>query len=263
MLLPDLACVGLSDELGVDHWGLKIVKLVAFPDLIPSLHMANVSLDTDLTAPYLLQPSRPHFTSKSMFLASNNGDSDSDSSSSEDDGYFSHSPQNTSIASLSSNASRSYSDLPSLSHCPKLTKPPSKHFVANIAPLSPINPKLQSPMPYPTFPFTRVHRSTHPVAAKTDSRLPFFSFTRTPEGSSLTADVHLLATLFPPHERHMVICSGELDSADFRLEGRDSYDGDEFESSRSHSLKCLQIDLRRFGLGMYTSCAQSYNSLAP
>jgi len=46
----------------------------------------------------------------------------------------------------------------------------------------------------------------------------------------------------------MVICSGELDSADFRLEGRDSYDGDEFESSRSHSLKCLQIDLRRFGL---------------
>lgn len=266
ILLPDLACVGLSDELGVDHWGLKIVKLVAFPDLIPSFHMStphpitNYSFDADLTTPDLIQPSRPDFTSASIYLTSSDGESDSDSSLGEDDGYFSHSPETTSIASLSSNTSRSYSDLPSLSHSPKLTKSPSKHFVANIAPLSPIVPKSQPPLPYSDPLFTRVHTLSRSAAPKTDSRVPFFSFTRTPEGSSLTADVHLLATLFPPHERHMVICSGELDAADFRLEGGEFSDEcdevDDF-SSRSNSLKCLQIDLRLFGLGMYISCAHN------
>ncbi|KAF8812222.1 hypothetical protein BYT27DRAFT_7087613 [Phlegmacium glaucopus] len=251
ILLPDLACVGLSDELGVDHWGLKIVKLVAFPDLIPSFHtstphpMTNASLDT---APNLIQPSRPDFTSASMFLTSSDGDSDSDSSSGEDDGYFSHSPENTSIASLSSNTSRSYSDLPSVSHSPKVTKSPSKHFVANIAPLSPIVPEPHPLLTNSVPPFTGVHRLSRSAAPKADSRVPFFSFTRTPEGSSLTTDVHLLATLFPPHERHMVICSGELDAADSRLEGGNSFDECDDLSFRGNSLKCLQIDLRRFGL---------------
>ena len=259
MLLPDLACVGLSDEFGIDHWGLKIVKLVAFPDLIPFFHTSTsptteASLDADLS-PYLLQPSSSDFTSPSIFHTSGNGDSGSDSSSSEDDGYFSHSPENASIASLGSNTSRSYSDLQSASYSPKLARSPSKHFVANIAPLSPIIPKLQPPLPYAVI-------SNRSAAAKPDSRVPFFTFTRTPEGSSLTADVHLLATLFPPHERHMVICSGELDAADSRLEGGDSSDEcDEIDDlSRGHSLKCLQIDLRRFGLGTLYSCTLSHRT---
>jgi hypothetical protein len=62
----------------------------------------------------------------------------------------------------------------------------------------------------------------------------------------LTTDVSLLASLFPPDERHMVICSGELDAvanatADFETEENDDNSGG--------ILKCLQIDLRRFGLG--------------
>jgi hypothetical protein len=54
----------------------------------------------------------------------------------------------------------------------------------------------------------------------------------------------------------MVISSGELEAADSQLEGgNESDDGsDEFDDSfsGSDSLKCLQIDLRRFGLGIYS-----------
>ena len=53
----------------------------------------------------------------------------------------------------------------------------------------------------------------------------------------------------------MVISSGELEAADSQLEGGNSSDeSDEFDNlfSGSDSLKCLQIDLRRFGLGIYT-----------
>jgi len=247
MLIPDLACVGLSDELGVDHWGLKIVKLVAFPDLISSFHKSypqQASLDTHR------RPQSSHSDIDSPSISYNScDDSDSASSSSEDDGYFSYSPENSSVASLGSFTSRSHSNLPS-THSPKSTGSPSKHICSSTAPLTPILPKLQSPLPYPDPPFTEVHKSSS-AAAKLDSRVPFFSFTRTPEGSSLTADVHLLATLFPPHERHMVISSGELEAAESQLEGgNSSEESDELDNSfsGSDSLKCLQIDLRQFGL---------------
>jgi len=53
----------------------------------------------------------------------------------------------------------------------------------------------------------------------------------------------------------MVICSGELDAADQRLEGHYSSDEEEDDDSDlfrgSSSYKCLQIDLRRFGLGAF------------
>ena len=258
MLIPDLACVGLSEELGVDHWGLKIDKLVAFPDLIPSFHkstphlMKQASVDIHLNNPHLPQSSHSDFTSPSISYISCDDSDSVASSSSEDDGYFSYSPENESLASLGSNTSRSYSDLTG-ARSSKATSSPSKHFCGSIAPLSPILPKLLSPLPYSAPLFPEVHKSSS-AAAKLDSRVPFFSFTRTPEGSSLTADVHLLATLFPPHERHMVISSGELEAADSQLEGENSSDeSDELDSlfSGSDSLKCLQIDLRRFGLGIY------------
>ncbi|KAF8969424.1 hypothetical protein BDZ97DRAFT_1795567 [Flammula alnicola] len=287
ILRPDLACVGLSDELGVDHWGLKIVKLVAFPDLIPpSPRVANLrprsaskkSTHDNLATPYSLPPV-VDLTSAPLFQTHlNGGSSSSSSSSSDDDGYFSHSPQNVSTTSLTTSTSRSYSDLQSLSYNSSMYKPPSKHFAANLSPLSPITPKAQTPLPRLTV-VTDATRMTAPP--KTESHVPFFSFTRTPEGSSLTADVDVLATLFPPHERHMVICSGELDAADLRLQGelqgQGSYSSDEDEEgefgdalylhvrgsarrsrsrssgsgnddSNGNSLKCLQIDLRRFGL---------------
>lgn len=248
MLHPDLACVGLSDELGVDHWGLKIIKLVAFPDLIPSSPHApsyptpRKSGQGEFVPTYLPQPPIVDLTSTALFLHVNQGSDTSSSSSSDDDGYFSHSPQNVSTISLATNTSRSYSDLHSLSCNPSLYKSPSKHFVSDISPLSPITSKTRTPLP---------QLSISTEASKPEAHVPFFSFTRTPEGSSLTTDVYVLATLFPPHERHMVICGGELDAADRRLEGTDCSDEEDEATdmhTRSTSLKCLQIDLRRFGL---------------
>jgi len=252
ILHPDLACVGLSDELGVDHWGLKIIKLVAYPDLIPSSpHVPShptpkKSNRGEFVPTYLPQPSMVDLTSTALFLHSNEGSDTSSSSSSDDDGYFSHSPQNVSTISLATNTSRSYSDLHSLSCSPSLYKTPSKHFVSDITPLSPIISKTRTSLP-------QLSLSTE--APKPEPHVHFFSFTRTPEGSSLTADVYVLATLFPPHERHMVICSGELDAADRRIEGMDCSDEEDEDDmcTRSNSLKCLQIDLRRFGLGTPTS----------
>jgi len=254
MLGPDLACVGLSEEFGVDHWGLKIVKLVAFPDLIPP------SPRTTSYSPY--QNSDPSGLASDLTSALFTGhrggisdDSCSCSSSSDDDGYFSHSPQNVSTTSLTTtNTSRSYSDLKSVSYDPSLYKTPSKHFISTISPLTPITPKKDAALPLGP-PVVSISTDSSP-ASKAETHIPFFSFTRTPEGSSLTADVHVLATLFPQHERHMVICSGELDAADQRLEGHyssdeeeDDHDSDLFRGSSSY--KCLQIDLRRFGLGAF------------
>jgi hypothetical protein len=230
ILHPDLACVGWSDELAVDSWGLKIIKLVAFPDLIP----LSPQRPSSPRPPYL-EPFAPVSVSHGRPLPLTS--SSSSSSASEDDGYFSHSPQNVSVTSLDSLASRSYADLPGLIS-PSPLKPPSKH------PLSPETPS--SPRKA-----TRSHlTSTHPPTSSTSNEVLFFSFTRTQEGSSLTADVHVLATLFPPNERHMVMCSGELDAADASINTADSSDDDDDCDSPSPR-KCLQLDLRRFGLNKH------------
>lgn len=228
ILHPDLACVGWSDELAVDSWGLKIIKLVAFADLIP---LSRPSSPPPFRPPHL-EPFAPVSVSDGRLgpLTS----SSSSSSASEDDGYFSHSPQNVSVTSLDSLASRSYTDLSSLIS-PSPLKPPSKHPISPETPLSPRKASRSRP--------TLTHPPTPPVR----NEVLFFSFTRTQEGSSLTADVHVLATLFPPNERHMVMCSGELDAADASINPADSSDDDE-DCDTPSPRKCLQLDLRRFGL---------------
>lgn len=209
ILSPDLACVGLSDEFGVDHWGLKIVKLVAFPDLIPGATPSSQnSSQTDCSSPM-----------------------------SSDDGYYSHSPQSTSLSSHYPSRSHSFDDLHSPIQSP--SKSASKH--------SYMSPYTHSPSRQSTYP------SKHSEYPSSSHQQQFFSFTRTPEGSSLTADVCVLATLFPPHERHMVICGGELAAADERIaNGMAGYSSDPEEDDGSDDasmLRCLQLDLRKFGLG--------------
>lgn len=302
ILHPDLACVGLSEEFGVDHWGLKIIKLVAFPDLI--------STPSTSSNPYS-SPKAPKMSSQLHYAEKRKSSipdfspsptsscSSSISTNEDDDGYFSHSPQSISATSFTSAEptlttkypSRSYSDLQSLVHSGY--KSPSKHTVLGVPPLTPLSPIIT---PTKSCIDTQIQNGHHINSRTTQNttregessssahpQVPFFSFTRTPEGSSLTADVDLLARLFPPHERHMVICSGELDAADLRMEltcsgdqkdrgiedwrnGRvqrnetdgvygenDEDEGDDEEGSGQRSLKCLQIDLRRFGLGVYFS----------
>ncbi|KAF8622160.1 hypothetical protein AX15_007278 [Amanita polypyramis BW_CC] len=216
VLSPDLACVGLSDEFGVDHWGLKIVKLVAFPDLISPIKTKSPATphyptQSPVDIPILSDTSLPYGAiSPDLSLSS--------SISEEDDGYFSHSPQGSSPKySLPRIASRSQSDL-----AKPLLSTPSKHQKLTHSSLSP----LQMPV---------VNSATN------DNYVPFFSFTRTAEGSSLTTDVQLLATLFPPHERHMVICGAELAIADDTSE-------EDYSDTQGSTLKCLQVDLRQFGL---------------
>ncbi|KAG6336596.1 hypothetical protein ID866_2505 [Astraeus odoratus] len=256
ILSTDLACVGLSDE-NMDNWALKIVKLVAFPDLIPlrsHLDRREPHFSTSNSLSKIPLP-RQHDTIQIPNLrpydraGSLSSDTTISSSSDEaDDGYFSHSPLgNEPTASfLSSPASLSYPDLRQTvrSMSPSF-KPTSKHVVSPL-PLSPIDSKqMRGFTSKPSSPFsTPFHRST---------TVPFFSFTRTSEGSSLTTDVSVLAALFPPSERHMLICAGELDALE---NGASSYgdndsedSGEDEEGTQGGTLKCLQIDLRRFGLG--------------
>ncbi|KAF9226689.1 hypothetical protein BS17DRAFT_806773 [Gyrodon lividus] len=257
ILSSKLACVGLSDE-SVDSWALKIVKLVAFPDLIPIKSglchspghappdgVAKIPICKEIEA-----ISIPSFLSRSR-KGSYSTDSVS-SSSEEDEGYFSHSPRryHSPTSFLSSAGSRSYPDLsqatPSL---PPSFKPSAKYVVPHVPPLSPVESKSGS------LRRGNMHSETLAPADKQlngmHPKVPFFSFTRTSEGSSLTTDASLLAALFPPSERHMLICAGELDALDARDSNSDSEsdeDQDDDTLSESGTLKCLQIDLRRFGL---------------
>ncbi|KAF5387757.1 hypothetical protein D9615_000614 [Tricholomella constricta] len=256
-LLPsDLACVGLSEELGTDHWGLKIVKLVAFPDLIPSRApppcVSRVPVTPSVVPPPLpsRKPSTPLFDFSPPIIdppvrTISPALSNSTWSSSEDDGYFSHSPYSKSSLSVVSSISRSQTDLREPSAISSPFKHRSRHLIQPLSTLSPT-----------TYPL-----NLDPASQVTQgSRVPFFSYTRTAEGSSLTADVYVLAALFPPPERHMIICSGELDAADSRHVGlqpiddmSDDKDAEDTDSSypQGNILQCLQIDLQRFGLDKY------------
>lgn len=190
ILQPDLACVGLSNDLGVDQWGLKIVKLVAFPELIPS--------------------------SKSFMFSPSYSLEDE-----EDDGNISHSPPPTPFG------------LDLDSETPQT--------------LPPIDTSL---------PRRKARKSS---SSSSTLEIPFFTFTRTQEGSSLTADVKTLAALFQPEDRHLLVCCSSLEfrcspseGVDELISGMDQLHMPE-ESLNIGELKCLQIDLRRFGLGMFLS----------
>lgn len=252
ILTPDLTCVGLSDD-NVELWSLKIIKLMAFPHLIPSARVHEkpkvyASLASHIPSPASSRPDSP---------------SSSSSSSSGEEGYFSHSPaRNLSSSSLvTSAASKSVYDLtrPPTEHphgvsedtttsatrsrsSSQTKRPFSKHCLTLTA-LSPITSTASTPL-------------CHPLTTKQEYKVPFFSFTRTPEGSSVTTSSSALARLFPSSERYMVICGGELDELDERgssdLDGADSEATDDDDDGRELGslLKCLQIDLSRFGLGM-------------
>ena len=251
-ILPSkLACVGLADDC-VDSWSLKVVKLVAFPDLIPvkeshPLRRSGCSYGTTpvSTSKIFDEIAIPSFLS---WPRRGSDSTDSASSSSEDDeeGYLSHSPLRDRPSILPATSSRSY---PDISHAiPSLRpsfKPAAKHLVSQEPTLSPV--ELRSP--------SLTRSAIYPSANKQMKRVAFFSFTRTSEGSSLTTDVSVLAALFPPGERHMLICAGELETPDAHADNSDSdsdQDQDSDALSESGTLKCLQIDLRRFGLGECT-----------
>ncbi|KAF9441220.1 hypothetical protein P691DRAFT_766583 [Macrolepiota fuliginosa MF-IS2] len=81
------------------------------------------------------------------------------------------------------------------------------------------------------------------------------------QGSSLTADIKTLVVLFPPEERYLLVCCGDLDfDSDFG-EGYSGYGSGEEDHEEDvddcdvsiGDLKRLQINSRRFGLDKYGS----------
>ncbi|KAJ3992809.1 hypothetical protein F5050DRAFT_861307 [Lentinula boryana] len=310
ILSPDLTCVGLSDE-HVDHWSLKIIKLIAFPDLIPSSKKNFSKSGFQSQPPFnplfdalakhsssLRHCPRPRSSSNDSSLKYGSSSSFSDDGDDEEEGYFSHSPtglsanQSTSSLDTSATSPLSNSDsvkLPgpaatqSASTQPPLAslsshRPPSKHLMGPLAPLSPIatTPMTKNGTYFSSLAsFTPEPRTVSTSSGsgsvggkcsteKASSRVPFFSITRTTEGTSFTTDVELLARLFPPHERYMVVCGVELDAADERIARQEeeeelslddnAMDNDglifdrDADFDESGLLKCLQIDLRKFGL---------------
>ena len=252
VLDPDLTCIGLSDD-SVDIWALKIVKLVAFPDLVcPALN--------GLATP---SPPKSSFgvVESSEPLTQSEGESDGtahfdDVPSDDECRASSESPifdpdEGKTWEDAKYDDAESSGDDESASNSPEVQRPPLLNLDPGKASMSRSRPKRHA-----------ARRSSRTLQPPPEPPLvPFFSFTRTPEGSSLVAPVDVLASLFPPSERHMVICSGELDVLDSRagspidIEAEDLYDLEESSDQTfvlpetEGTLRCLQIDLRKFGLG--------------
>jgi hypothetical protein len=328
VLAPELACVGLVDD-SVENWSLKIVKLVAFPELVPrpahlrphvrqpqEVPRRMSTTDSGLFSPIFeptyrgrendersykrkrrRQASFLHSSSSSSSHASS-CDFDDDEDTDEDGSNGTCSSRSESRLSMSMSATSLPTSPSEPTPASPLTELCQCKSDAHLSP--PPQTSSRGTRAIVVEPERRERKRRHP--ATITIQIPFFSFTRTPEGSSLTTDVDILAALFAPHERHMVICGDELDEVDQRwareqaeavlsstivggvsgeeerllvddgtedavpldeidetLEGEDVVDAgeavdcnmeDDEEENVSTTLKCLQIDLRRFGLGM-------------
>jgi len=95
---------------------------------------------------------------------------------------------------------------------------------------------------------TSLAPSIPPTDATEEKTIPFFSFTRTPESSSLTTDVTVLASLFTQSERHMLMCGDELAAIDCPSPSPVQEGEGQEEEEEGGTMKCLEIDLRKFGL---------------
>lgn len=310
VLDPDLTCIGLSDD-NTDVWSLKILKLVAFPDLISGPHISPSTSPTVYRRPSLVASEMTPVTGLGVDI-----DETTDVLCAVQDGEGFSDSESETVGSRSDDTTR-VGDSPIDGNPPIFDMEPLEDGTQE--------PDLATPTPHAILPddqtpkdrtvrgaaddeetsaleTTRTRRS-RPLPTRLDMRdhphptskpahtastspkqwkrhrhrshslppvpmVPFFSFTRTPEGSSLTAPVNMLASLFPASERHMVICSGELDVLDSRAaspmggrEGEDEEDVEEgsgrsgFDGDEQGTLKCLQIDLRKFGLGESLSSA--------
>lgn len=293
ILEPDLTSIGLSDDTA-DMWTTKIIKLLAFPDLIscsgigrsgrgrssaPDRRQPSLESDFPSTPPNELDSVTGTLGDTVRLLWTLDSESDSSSSQTDDttrDGLYTprdSNPQSPSELLFDAEHGKPWQE-DGCSTEDADVNDGSTYFsssrdtgsVDEDDPSYLVPPSAQLNMDTPTVEKTinvsSPTRSQSASASSTyesseDSLVPFFSFTRTPEGSSLTASVPLLAALFPPSERHMVSCCDELDILDSRAvspeqASRSDAEADGAEESDgklSGTLKCLQIDLRKFGLG--------------
>ncbi|VDB90180.1 unnamed protein product [Peniophora sp. CBMAI 1063] len=231
VLNPDLTCIGLAEE-SADVWLLRLVKLVAYPELIVA-DDASVARLASQSPP--ISPTAP----REAPLGDSALPSDEEP---EEDGYYSASPHSRSASGSPVNgvsASRSQSVEGSserrggkYSHLHRITT------VAEQAARLRGNGSVNGNAP----PSSSSCRRT--FAGYT---VPFFSITRTDEGTSLIAPTATIAALFPASDRHMVIRGNDLDELDAGG-APEADDGDAGEEPRGGPMRCLQIDLRQFGL---------------
>lgn len=220
VLDQDLICVGLPESF-TEMWSLKIIKLIAYPELILIPTSAN-STGIHGSSSDLPHISGDHFCTNGLSALDITSPMASSSST-----HVGSSPcseeYSTNILSHShselDDSSRQHSSSQSLPEMSSFGKKKSQRIKR-----SSLEPKA--------------------TASTNDTCVLFFSFTRTAEGSSLTTSRKHIEALFSPSERHMIICGDELNF-------QDGGDVDPFFGSDSSEnlaiMKCLQLDIRRFG----------------
>lgn len=301
VLAPDLTYVGLRDD-SAETWGLKIVKLVAFPELIVGrdgkpIDSAGRSRSNSLAMlsrcsppPSVLNGVHPPLGSAGVpglhvVISGSDGEGGNASGSDtttrvgpdspkEDPALFAEpeSPLYDSSeerpweeaegdTSDDDSDSEPFDDEHGRQRSHSETRPRLTHH-DTVDTLQTVDTVLTTDTVRPPAAGPRERSASVSSSASSCASIispppvPFFSFTRTAEGSSLTAPVELLAALFPPSERHMVICSDELDVLDSRAVSptadpgaeEDEEDDDEGAREAQGPMRCLQIDLRKFGL---------------
>ncbi|KAI0082384.1 hypothetical protein K474DRAFT_1681303 [Panus rudis PR-1116 ss-1] len=296
ILDPHLTCIGLEDDRA-HEWTTKIIKLVAYPDLITGTSLSSPLESKAHGSSHGIPVHDVHPSETQLDMSVESG-SETDNSGSRSDNTTrvgvdspKESPARFSSESPIFDLERHVDEDGSSEDGNKdgdddrSSDDETSFFSAGTddvpsSPLSLVAPAKATKKSRPTLPplqteativrevtrtsrKSRRRRSTSDdeeslMDSRPDSLVPFFSFTRTSEGSSLTASVPLLAALFPAEERDMVICSGELDIQDSRSvspdgaqEEDESLEGGVRASGLPEPLgimRCLQIDLRKFGL---------------
>ena len=266
VLSPDITCVGLSDD-SADVWGLKIVKLVAFPELIAGVASASAYFPERRSrrrtpSPVLSALPEEHIHVISLSEGENGSGSDTTTrvapeSPKKDpaDRSGSESPTSDLERETTVGDAVAEGDLTDTEDDDEGERNGARPTLRNLDSIRTARPKKSSLRSRSVS-----QASSSSSVSEPEPLVPFFSFTRTTEGSSLAAPVSLLATLFPASERHMVMCSQELDVVDSRNASPERWaqeDEDDTEDGDTPgelpepegTLKCLQIDLRKFGLG--------------
>ncbi|KAI0720306.1 hypothetical protein C8T65DRAFT_567833 [Cerioporus squamosus] len=248
VLSPDITCVGLSDD-SADIWGLKIVKLVAFPELVMGPSGAPVAeRHTRIRSPSpALLPALPEDAIHILSLSEGEAGCGSDTTTR----VAPESPKKDPTERLGSES-------PVSDGAVDADDSSDDDSQCEGRPRLPHLNTAQTTKPHPSF-RSRSSSMSSSSDISPSPLVPFFSFTRTSEGSSLAAPVSLLAALFPASERHMVMCSQELDVLDSRNasperwaeEDEGAVEDEDAEGDLPEPegmLRCLQVDLRKFGL---------------
>ena len=274
---PDIVVVGLSEQYDhVEAWTMKIIKLLLFPDTLPSRNSMSPASDEEDDEPLpgrrtsslglglsTVRSSSP--SSDEMSSIEESEDEESESTTSSSTGSFSSRPSvmTTSTPSLTSSryqSQRFTTGATSLAEDRSLSK--DSKFSVSSAQIRPRSKATPSP---PVLSDSRTSASLKRVSSsghhRSTSSLAYFSLTRTADAASLATDVRLLATLFPPEDRYLVFCADEfehlsrVEEEERKLErrGRDRSSAwpllHQDHDRNTGFMKCLHIDLAAFGLG--------------